>query len=235
MSLRAHSVFVTGTDTGVGKTVVSVALMRLLQGAGLKVAGMKPVATGACWLDGRLVNEDALLLQANASIRVDYNQVNPFVFELPVAPHIAARKAGVEIDFRRIRQVYEELVKVFDYVVVEGVGGWEVPLNGQQRVADLVRVLDLPVLLVAGLRLGCLNHALLTRRAIEHAGTRCLGWIANCVEPDFLMSAENIQTLENSLDWPLLATVPFNSKKEFVAKEIFPTAVKDKILHALCS
>ncbi|WP_434149760.1 dethiobiotin synthase [Methylocaldum gracile subsp. desertum] len=235
MSLKARGIFVTGTDTGVGKTVISLGVMRLLQGAGLKVAGMKPVATGAFWQDGRLVNEDALSLQANASIRLDYNQVNPFVFELPVSPHIAAKKAGREIDFQRILQVYEELAGSADYVVVEGVGGWEVPLNERQRVADLVGVLDLPVLLVVGLRLGCLNHALLTQSAIENAGANCLGWIANQIEPDFLLSIENIETLDHSLDWPLLAVVPFNSEKEFVARDIFPTVVKDKILHALYS
>jgi dethiobiotin synthetase len=235
MSLKARGIFVTGTDTGVGKTIISLGLMRLLQDAGLKVAAMKPVATGAFWQDGRLVNEDALSLQANASIRLDYNQVNPFVFELPVSPHIAAKKAGREIDFQRILQVYEELTGSADCVVVEGVGGWEVPLNERQRVADLVRVLDLPVLLVVGLRLGCLNHALLTQRAIENAGANCLGWIANQIEPDFLLSIENIETLEHSLDWPLLAVVPFKSEKEFVARDIFPTVTKDKILHALYS
>jgi len=235
MSLKARSVFVTGTDTGVGKTIVSVALMRLLQSAGLKVVGMKPVATGACWQDGRLVNDDALLLQASASIRLDYNQVNPFVFEPPVAPHIAAKKAGQEIDFRHLCRVYEELAEVADCVVVEGVGGWEVPLNEGQRVADLARALDLPVLLVVGLRLGCLNHALLTQRAIKNSGVSCLGWIVNQIERDFLFSAENIETLENSLNWPLLAALPFYDERGRKAQNIFPIWAKDKILHALCS
>jgi dethiobiotin synthetase len=235
MSSKARGIFVTGTDTAVGKTIVTVGLMRLLKGAGFKVAGMKPVATGAFWRDDRLVNEDALWLQSNASLRLDYNQVNPFVFELPVSPHIAARKAGCEIDFRRIRQVYEEMAEHVDWVLVEGVGGWEVPLNGRERVADLVRALDLPVLLVVGLRLGCLNHALLTQRAIAHSGAHCIGWIANHADEDFLLPAEVIETLDHALGWPLLAIVPFSSGKEFVARDIFPTVTKDKILHALCS
>jgi dethiobiotin synthetase len=234
MALKARGIFVTGTDTGIGKTLVTVGLMRLLHGAGLKVAGMKPVATGASGPNGRLVNEDALLLQANASIRLDYNQVNPFVFELPVSPHLAAKNVGREIDLQRIRQVYEELAEVADCVVVEGVGGWEVPLNERERVADLVRVLDLPVLLVVGLRLGCLNHALLTGRAIDRAGASCLGWIANQVDPDFLLSVENIETLENSFDWPLLATLPFygDLAKDWV---VFPTEQKDNVLRVLYS
>ncbi|MGX2039086.1 dethiobiotin synthase [Methylocaldum sp. MU1018] len=235
MSLKARGIFVTGTDTGVGKTLVSVGLMRLLQGAGLTVAGMKPVATGACWRDGRLVNEDALSLQANASIRLDYNQVNPFVFEPPVSPHIAAKKAGRDIDFRHICRIYEELAEAADCVVVEGVGGWEVPLNERQRVTDLALALDLPVLLVVGLRLGCLNHALLTRRAIESSGADCLGWVANRIERDFLFFAENLETLENSLGWPLLAALPFYGERMAEGQDIFPTRAKDKILHALGS
>ncbi|BBA36528.1 ATP-dependent dethiobiotin synthetase BioD [Methylocaldum marinum] len=235
MSSKACGIFVTGTDTGVGKTIVTVGLMRLLQSAGFKVAGMKPVATGAFWQDGRLVNEDALRLQASASIRLDYNQVNPFVFELPASPHIAAGKTGCEIDFRRIRQVYEELAEAVDWVLVEGVGGWEVPLNGRERVADLVRLLDLPVLLIVGLRLGCLNHAFLTQRAIANSGAHCVGWIANHADGDFWWSAEAIETLDHALDWPLLAIVPFSSEKEFVERDIFPTVIKDKILHALYS
>jgi len=235
MSLKARSIFVTGTDTGVGKTLVSTGLMRLLQGAGLKVAGMKPVAAGAFWRDGRLVNEDALLLQANASMPLSYDQVNPFVFELPVSPHIAAEKSGREIDFPRIRRAYEELAEAADCVIVEGVGGWEVPLNKRQRVADLALALDLPVLLVVGLRLGCLNHALLTRRAIENSGASCLGWIVNRIEPDFPFPAENIETLENSLDRPLLASLPFFGDREGNFRNIFPMWARDKILHALCS
>lgn len=234
MTLKARGIFVTGTDTGIGKTLVSVSLMRLLHTAGLKVAGMKPVATGGAGSNGRLVNEDALLLQANASIRLDYNQVNPFVFELPVSPHLAAKKAGRDIDLQRIRQIYEELAEVADCVVVEGVGGWEVPLNERERVADLVRMLDLPVLLVVGLRLGCLNHALLTGRAIDHAGARCLGWIANQVDRDFLLSAENIETLEKSFDWPLLAALPFCGDPAGYW-DIFPSGKKDNILRVLYS
>ncbi|CAI8833686.1 dethiobiotin synthase [Methylocaldum szegediense] len=234
MSLKARGIFVTGTDTGIGKTLVSVGLMRLLRTTGLKVAGMKPVATGASGLNGHLVNEDALLLQANASIPLDYSQVNPFVFELPVSPHLAAKKAGRDIDLQCIRQVYDELNEVADCVVVEGVGGWEVLLNERERVADLVRMLDLPVLLVVGLRLGCLNHALLTGHAITHAGVRCIGWVANQVDRDYPLLAENIETLEKAFDWPLLTVVPFydDPAKHW---DIFPTERKDNVLRVLCS
>ena len=173
----AKGFFVTGTDTGVGKTWATVALMRELQGMGLKVAGMKPVATGGVWQEGRLVNRDALAIQAAASWAIPYERVNPCVYEAPVSPHIAARRAGERIDMAPILACYDALAQEADCVVVEGVGGWRVPLSPDLDVADLARHLALPVLMVVGIKLGCINHARLTRDAIPAAAFG--GWVAN--------------------------------------------------------
>jgi dethiobiotin synthetase len=200
--------FVTGTDTGIGKTVVTLGLMRLLQDRGLRVAGMKPVASGCERTPQGLRNEDALQLQRQASMPLDYAEVNPYAFEPPIAPHIAAREAGVRIGLDVIREGMLRLASVSDAVCVEGVGGWLVPLNGHETVADLAGRLGLDLILVVGMRLGCLNHALLTAHAIEAAGLPLAGWVANCLppEPDYLQ--ENITALESGLSAPLLGVVP---------------------------
>jgi dethiobiotin synthetase len=200
--------FVTGTDTGIGKTVVTLGLMRLLQERGLRVAGMKPVASGCERTPQGLRNEDALQLQRQASMPLDYAEVNPYAFEPPIAPHIAAREAGVRIGLDVIRAGMRRLAVVSDAVCVEGVGGWLVPLNERETVADLAGRLGLDVILVVGMRLGCLNHALLTARSIEAAGLPLAGWVANCLppEPDYLQ--ENITALKSGLSAPLLGVVP---------------------------
>jgi dethiobiotin synthetase len=197
--------FVTGTDTGVGKTLVACALLSAFARRGKSVAGMKPVAAGC--ENGRWADVEAL---ARAStVRARPRIANPYAFEPAIAPHIAAELASVQIDLGTIGRAYEELSLSADVVVVEGVGGFFVPLNARQTGADLAKRLGLPVVLVVGMRLGCLNHALLTLRQIEAFGLRCAGWVANCILRDMPHLDGNILALEQRLACPLLGVVPF--------------------------
>ncbi|GFO72003.1 dethiobiotin synthetase [Bathymodiolus japonicus methanotrophic gill symbiont] len=204
--------FITGTDTGIGKTWSTVALMQYFKNQGKTVLGMKPVASGCDELDGRLKNEDALLLQQYASFALPYEDVNPYAFTLPVSPHIAAEQAGIEIVLDEIVDKYQQIENLADIVLVEGVGGWLVPLNAHQHVADLAKQLKLPVIVVVGMRLGCINQAKLTFAAIQQSRVECRGWIASCMEQDMLMLDENIQTLCQATEMPLLAVLPFREK-----------------------
>jgi len=206
--LKVAGFFITGTDTGVGKTWATVALMRFLRSQGRSVLGMKPVACGCFWQDGGRRNEDALLLMENASLPVDYAKLNIYAFERPVSPHLAAQQAGEAVQIDRIVRHCRELERLADCVLVEGVGGWEVPLNAGERVSHLAMGLELPVILVVGMRLGCLNHAWLTHEAMLRAGVACAGWIANCVEADFSCLEENIETLRSGLSSPCLGVIP---------------------------
>lgn len=207
--------FITGTDTGVGKTWSTIALMQYFKKQGKSVAAMKPVASGATWKDGKLVNDDALLLQQWASKTFDYDVVNPYVFEMPVSPHIAAEKMGETIDFKRISDNLDVLQKSCEIVIIEGVGGWLVPLGQQVEISDLARRLNFPVIVVVAIRLGCINHARLTFSAIQKAGVSSAGWIANITEPDMLAKEENILTISGYTDIPLLGTLPFISNPDF--------------------
>lgn len=206
-----RGIFVTGTDTGVGKTRVSAALLRALVRAGFKTVGMKPVASGSQMSAEGLRNDDALQLQAAASVARPYALVNPYAFAPPIAPHIAAREAGVTIELPRILAAFRELCAGAEAVVVEGVGGWQVPLGGDWGVPELARALGLPVVLVVGLRLGCLNHARLSARAIVTDGPKFAGWIANGVDPGFARRVENLATLKYMLSVPLLAESPWTA------------------------
>ena len=197
--------FVTGTDTGVGKTLIACALLRAFARAGKSVVGMKPVAAGregGRWAD---VEELAKAGTVQARARI----ANPYAFEPAIAPHIAAELAGIEIDLETIASAQAELSRLADVVVVEGAGGFLVPLNATQTGADLAARLGLPIVLVVGMRLGCLNHALLTRRQIEACGLRCAGWVANCILPDMPHLDGNIHALEQRLDCPLIGVLPF--------------------------
>jgi len=197
--------FVTGTDTGVGKTLVACALLHAFASAGKSTIGMKPVAAGR--ENGRWVDVDAL---AGAStVRAPAKLVNPYAFEPAIAPHIAADLAGARIEIETIARAYVDLCRHADIVVVEGVGGFLVPLNERDTAADLARRLALPVVLVVGMRLGCLNHALLTRAQIAACGLRCAGWVANCIAPDMLRLAENLRALDQRLDCPLIGVAAF--------------------------
>jgi dethiobiotin synthetase len=204
-----HGYFVTGTDTGVGKTSVSLELMRLLQAQGHVVTGMKPVASGCQRKTSGLFNEDALRLQAQASFTVPYAQVNPYAFEPAVAPHIAAAAAGVDITLDLIESALAALGKEADRVVVEGVGGWAVPVNATQTMADVAVAFGMPVILVVGIRLGCINHALLTEQAITACGLGFAGWIANRLDPACQAQDETVAALQQCLSAPCLGDLPY--------------------------
>ena len=205
---RSGSIFVTGTDTGIGKTVVSLGLMQVLQDQGLRVAGMKPVASGCESTAAGLRNADALLLQQQSSITLDYDRVNPYALEAPIAPHLAAQAAGVHISVERINEIYQSLAAQVDCVVVEGVGGWRVPLNAHEDVGDMALILGLDVCLVVGMRLGCLNHALLTAAAIKTSGCHLAGWMANQLPPAMDALEANVNTLKEKLTSPLIGIIP---------------------------
>ncbi len=200
--------FITGTDTGVGKTTVSCALLHAFAAQGRKAVGMKPVAAGC--ENGQW--PDVEMLRAASNVNVTRRQINPYAFDPSIAPHIAAQQAGTEIDLTVIHRAYQELSATADIVIVEGVGGFLVPLNPRQTGADLAQTLNLPVILVVGMRLGCLNHALLTAQAIKTAGLPLAGWVANGIDPQMQALQENIATLEQWLEGPLLGVMPFDSK-----------------------
>ncbi len=201
--------FVTGTDTGVGKTFISCALLHAWRGAGLRAAGYKPVASGAERMaDGRLVNEDAAQLHAAGMPGLALEDINPVCLEEAAAPHIVARNEGVSIDFDRLLRGAHSLASRVDRLVVEAAGGWLVPLNEERDFADLAIALETPVILVVGLRLGCINHARLSAEAIHSRGLRLAGWVANTIDAEMPYLQENVETLVRHLDCPLLGQVP---------------------------
>lgn len=208
-----RGLFITGTDTGAGKTRVAAGLMCALRARGARVLGMKPIASGCASTPVGLRNADALLLQAQCSEPIAYDWINPMAFEPPIAPHIAALQRGQTMPLGPITQAYQRLQARADWVVVEGVGGWRVPLDEQWLVSDLPRQLDpatpLPVILVVGLRLGCLNHALLTAAAILADGYRLAGWVATQTEPDMAAVAANLATLTARVPAPCLGQIPY--------------------------
>jgi dethiobiotin synthetase len=205
----AQSFFITGTDTECGKSEITLALMHLLQIRGHRVLGMKPVASGAEPTADGLRNDDARRIQQQGSLDISYDVINPYAFEPPIAPHIAARQAGESIRFQPLRDNYQALTEQADFVLVEGVGGWKVPLGPDGDVSDLAVYLELPVILVVGLKLGCINHALLTAEAIVANGSSLAGWVANQVAPGMLETESNLETLREGIDAPCLGFVPF--------------------------
>lgn len=207
-----HGFFVTGTDTGVGKTLVTCALLHAFAARGLRVVGMKPVAAGARDEDGRLINEDVTAIEAASNVSAPHELVNPYCFAAPVAPHIAANEARVSIDLARLQSAYAALASRADCVIVEGAGGFRVPLGADYDTGDLASSLRLPVLLVVGMRLGCINHALLTAAAVEAAGLRLAGWFANHIDPDMKYATQNVCALEERLRAPLLARIAYATR-----------------------
>jgi dethiobiotin synthetase len=200
--------FVTGTDTGVGKTLISSALLYGLSQAGLKAAGMKPLAAGAEMREGVLHNDDVFQLEAASSLALPRDLVVPYLLREPAAPHIAAALEQTAIDPQRLLSAYAQIAAQAESVVVEGVGGFRVPLTDDFDTADLAEKLQLDVILVVGLRLGCLNHALLTAEAIAARGLRLAGWVANQIDPAMPHQQENIDALSQRLSAPLLGVVP---------------------------
>lgn len=205
--MTAKGFFITGTDTGVGKTHITAALLQFFISQGKTAVGMKPIAAGCD--ETSLICEDVEILQGASNVEAPQDWINPYGFIPPIAPHIAARQAGVTIDLNVIAHAYDGLAKLADVVVVEGVGGFRVPLNDSQDTADLAGRLDLPVILVVGMRLGCINHALLTAEAIQGRGLKLAGWVANSVLPEMSALNDNIEALEQRINAPLLGIIPF--------------------------
>lgn len=201
-------IYVTGTDTGVGKTLASAALLHALRARGVRAIGMKPVASGCERIDGAWRNEDAIALREASDPTPAYEDVNPFALQHPLAPELAARDDGVDVTLPPLLAAHARLRAQSDIVVVEGVGGWMAPLSTSLMQADLVRALDVPVVLVVGLRLGCLNHAYLTARAIEADGVRLAGWIATGIDPGMARADDNFALLSERLRVPCIGRLP---------------------------
>lgn len=207
-AMHLPAFYVTGTDTGAGKSLASAALLHALRARGRRAVGMKPVASGCEPTSEGLRNEDALLLQAASDPVPSYGDVNPWALPAPLAPELAAAEAGVEIDLAPVQAAFRRLRAQADTVVVEGVGGWAAPLSAALDQRDLVRALELPVVLVVGLRLGCINHALLTARALAQDGVRVLGWVGSAVDPGMARRDENLAILKRRLDVPCWGWLP---------------------------
>jgi dethiobiotin synthetase len=201
--------FITGTDTDVGKTVIASGLLAAANQAGLRTAAIKPIAAGCELTEQGMTNDDALQLQAAASHRLSYQQINPVALEPAIAPHIAANEAGKRLSAARLTGFCRGLSLLpVDLVVLEGAGGWRVPINERETLADVACELNCAVIVVVGMRLGCLNHTLLTIEAIRRDGLNIAGWVANIIDPDMPRLDENIDTLKQRIAEPCLGTVP---------------------------
>ncbi|WP_246864729.1 dethiobiotin synthase [Spongiibacter thalassae] len=210
MKLKSKTYFIAGTDTDAGKTLSACGLLRRADKEGLRTLAVKPVAAGAVEVDGKLRNDDALNLSAAINQPLSYEQLNPVVFAPPIAPHIAAAKENRRITASQLAGYCRGvMMRPADMVLVEGAGGWRVPLSGRETMADLAVALQAPVILVVGLKLGCINHALLTVEAIQRDGLVLAGWIANQIDAHMSHAAENIDTLTQLIPAPCLGVVPF--------------------------
>jgi len=207
--VQARGLFVTGTDTGVGKTEMACGLIRVASRMGWRAAGMKPVAAGAPRVHGRYANADVEALAAASGMRIARSLRNPYLLEPAIAPHLAAAEAGVRLEIEVMVRAYRKLACRAEVVIVEGAGGFLVPLNERTDMGDLAARLRLPVVLVVGMRLGCLSHALLTAEAIERRGLQLSGWIANRIDPAMRRYRHNVESLRARLAAPLLADVAF--------------------------
>lgn len=205
----SHAYFVTGTDTEIGKTTIASGLLHAARLAGLSTAAAKPVASGCERSPEGLRNSDALALLGECSVPLAYEQVNPFAFEPAIAPHLAARERGVKLTVEALKGPVRSVLGLgADFTLVEGAGGWRVPLAGEENLSDLAIALELPVILVVGVRLGCINHAVLSAEAIQRDGLVLAGWVANIVDPATSRLEENLATLAERLPAPCLGRVP---------------------------
>jgi dethiobiotin synthetase len=220
----SRGIFVTGTDTGVGKTLVAVALLQALKETGCRAGGMKPVAAGLSGSQSALFNEDVHLISAVTGQTLLDRSMNPYLLREPVSPHIAADIAGISIDIDYIVGEFRKLQREHEFLVVEGAGGWYCPITDGRTMADVAVSLGLPVLLVVGLRLGCLNHALLTAEAIRRAGLPLAGWIANPIDPQMAALPENVATLTQRLGAAPLAQLPWSHQREAFVAAMRPAA-----------
>ena len=214
------ALFVAGTDTGIGKTHAACTLINALRMRGLEACGMKPVASGCLETPEGRRNEDALALQAACSRPLPYEAINPVALREPLSPHLAARLEGVTVAMAPLRAAFDRLQATHDSVVVEGVGGWMVPLAPGLLASAIPRQWDLPVVLVVGLRLGCLNHALLSARAIRADGCRLAGWIGNRIDPAMAAVADNLETLRDMLPAPCLGVLPYGLEPAQAAERL---------------
>jgi dethiobiotin synthetase len=219
-----NRLFITGTDTGVGKTRIATGLCLAFAAAGKRVTAMKPVASGCTPTAAGLRNDDANALLDAMNVRASYAEVNPYAFEPAIAPHIAASEAGRSIDFDLLDRCYERLSLRSDVTVVEGAGGWLAPLDARRTFADLAAHWQLDVVLVVGLRLGCLNHALLTAESIGRRGLRLCGWVGNSIEAEFARRDENLMTLQSRIAAPCIGTFSYSPQAGApeVAKALLP-------------
>lgn len=210
--------FVAGTDTAVGKTYISVGLLNSFRRLGLSTLGIKPVSSGCVMRDNTFYNDDALALQEASSIKLPYHCINPFAFEPPIAPHIAAKQKNIELNLQRLKEGCRYAMTVgSDVCLIEGVGGWLTPLNNSETMADFVVENELKVILVIGVKLGCLNHSLLTYEAMARQKVNVIGWIGNCVDPKMEFRDENILALQEWLLVPCLGVVDYKGCAGHVA------------------
>ncbi|MEN9724890.1 MAG: dethiobiotin synthetase [Pseudomonadota bacterium] len=215
MQKNKTAYFITGTDTDVGKTYIASALVRYFVQQGQTAVGMKPIAAGCEKINGALRNADVSALLAASNLAARLEDVNPYAFESAIAPHIAAEQVGVTVSLSKIKHAFDTLQLQADVVIVEGAGGFRVPINPEQTMADLAAQLNLPVIMVVGIRLGCINHALMTAGSIKAAGLNLAGWVANRIDPDMPALAENIQTLKAMIKAPCIADVNWGAVPKF--------------------
>jgi len=202
--------FITGSDTEMGKTTLSASLLHFFSAQGLRTLGLKPVASGG--------NQDIQMLQQHANVYFDQAIINPFSFAEPIAPHVAAAHNNQTLSVEKILKAYEHIANdAADVVIVEGAGGWLTPLNDKETLADLAQAINYPVILIVGIRLGCINHALLTLESIQAKGLKVKGWIANCIDPTMLYPEDSIQYLEKHIAAPLLGVVPYQHEVNIAA------------------
>jgi len=214
MTNHRKKVFITGTDTDVGKTVISCAILEYANNLGFKTVGLKPISAGCELTSVGLRNEDALLLQQHASYNLDYDIINPIAYQEPIAPHIAAQKKGEFIDLTLVDTALTKVPDDIDFTVIEGAGGWHLPVDSSYYFSSWVAENKLDVILVVGVKLGCLNHAILSAQAIQHSGANFVGWVANSLTADIANYDEMIETLTVALPAPLMGKMPYLSSIE---------------------
>jgi dethiobiotin synthetase len=203
-----NTYFITGTDTGIGKTFITCALLSFFQSKNLKVVGIKPISAGVQNFNNQKLNEDVFLLKKYSNIELDYKEINYYSFDKPVSPHIVAGLENCSIDFDLIKDNIKKIQTKADIVLIEGAGGYEVPVDVGSRISDLITFIDVPVILVVGVRLGCLNHTLLTYEAIKSKHNKIFGWIANIIEEEMLCVDENIKYLKENISEPCIGVIP---------------------------
>jgi dethiobiotin synthetase len=210
-------IFIAGTDTEIGKTYISAGLLKYFNQSGYSTLGIKPIASGGLKINGQLLNPDTQALKQHSSLSIPVNHITPFLFEPAIAPHIAATLTHQPLNLTLLNQKIQYAIHYHaDIKIIEGCGGWYTPLNHTETMADFVLMNHLPVVLVVGIRLGCINHALLSQEAILKKGVKLIGWIANCIAPDMAYVDENIKTLKSYLSTPCLGVIHYGCAPETV-------------------